>query len=73
VDALVAHVKASPPADPSQPVLVAGEPERLKRAARMTDGVYIDDVTWSEIVDGAATIGLDANELLAKLGGPLRA
>jgi uncharacterized oxidoreductase len=33
--AVIAHVKASPPADPDQPVLVAGEKERATRAARL--------------------------------------
>jgi len=38
----VGHVKASPPADPAAPVLVAGEPERIARAAREAAGVPVE-------------------------------
>ena len=58
VAALIAHVKASPPAAPGVPVQVAGEPERAARAARSRDGVPIDAVTWAEIRAAAATLGV---------------
>ena len=39
-------------------VLIAGEPERAARAARLRDGIVIDDATWSELQDSAAKVGL---------------
>ena len=50
VEAVIAHVKASPPASNGRPVLIAGEPERLSRAQRLADGVPIDQASWSEIL-----------------------
>jgi uncharacterized oxidoreductase len=57
VDAVVAHLKASPPADPDQPVMVAGEPEAKTRAIRLASGVPIDETSWQEIRDAAAKVG----------------
>jgi uncharacterized oxidoreductase len=59
VEAALAHVKGSPPADPELPVLVAGEPERLAREARLRDGVEIDDATWAELREAAASVGVE--------------
>ncbi len=58
IAATVAHFKASPPADPDFPVLVAGEPERIARQQRLQHGIPIDPTTWQEIRDTAATIGV---------------
>lgn len=63
VDATIAHVKASPPADPAKPVLVPGDPERLSAAARRANGVPVDDETWREITAAAAAVGLVAADL----------
>ncbi len=62
VDALVAWVKASPPRDGVEEVLVAGEPERRNRAARLRDGIPIDPVTWDGVIEAAVSVGcnLDA-------------
>ena len=51
-------VKASPPLDPAQPVLAPGEIERATRAARMRDGVPLDDATWNDIVAAATGVGI---------------
>ncbi len=53
IDALVAWVKSSPPIDPDQPVLVAGEPERIARAFRMSHGIEVDETSWAELVAAA--------------------
>ncbi len=58
VAAAVDHVKASPPADPALPVLVAGEPELLVRAAREAGGVPLDRATWEQIVEAGRSLGL---------------
>jgi uncharacterized oxidoreductase len=49
IDAMVAWVKSAKPAAEDLPVLVAGEPERMARAARMADGIEIDDTTWGQL------------------------
>ena len=56
VDALVAYLKATKPADPALPVLVPGEPERIARAERIRDGIEIDSTTWNEILAAAESI-----------------
>jgi uncharacterized oxidoreductase len=58
VAAAVAHVKASPPADPSLPVLVAGEPEAASRAARLAGGIPVAPGTWDDLAQEAAKLGI---------------
>ncbi len=58
VTAAVEFVKASPPADPALPVLVAGEPELAARAARIPGGVPIENATWEEIRAAAESVGM---------------
>ena len=58
VDAMIAYAKASPPADPDAPVLVAGEPERIKRAAMITDGIEIEENTWEALMAAAESVGM---------------
>lgn len=41
LDAVIDALRATPPADPAQPVMVAGDPEHAARAARETDGIPI--------------------------------
>jgi uncharacterized oxidoreductase len=57
VDAIIAYLKATKPADPALPVLVPGEPERIARAERVKNGIEIDGTTWSEILAAAESIG----------------
>ncbi len=63
IDATIAHVKASPAADPSKPVLVPGDPERQTMAERHAQGVPIDDETWREILAAGESVGVSAEEL----------
>jgi uncharacterized oxidoreductase len=53
IDGVLAWVKSAAPLDPSRPVMVAGEPERLTRADRLRDGIDIDDTTWGQILAAA--------------------
>jgi uncharacterized oxidoreductase len=55
----VAYVKASPPADPALPVLVAGEPEAASRAARLAEGIPVAAGTWEDLVREARGLGVD--------------
>jgi len=57
VDAIVAHLKASPPADAGEPVMVAGEPEARSRAIRLASGIPIDETSWQEVVTAAGKVG----------------
>ncbi len=54
----VAHVKASPPADPHLPVLVAGEPELAERARRGAQGIEVEGPAWEELRTTAAALGV---------------
>ena len=58
VTAAIDFVKASPPADPELPVLVAGEPELAARAARRRSGIPIENATWEEIRTAATSVGM---------------
>jgi uncharacterized oxidoreductase len=60
MDAFIAFVKASPPADPASPVMIAGEPERKMRAQRIASGIPIDARTWSDIRAAAESLGISA-------------
>jgi uncharacterized oxidoreductase len=55
----VAYVKASPPADPSLPVLVAGEPEAASRATRLAHGIPVAAGTWEDLVREARNLGVE--------------
>jgi hydroxycarboxylate dehydrogenase B len=68
VDGFVEFVKASPPADPTAPVLVPGDPERLAREARLRDGIEVDATTWEEILAAADAVGLGRAKAQALAG-----
>jgi len=62
IAAAVAHVKGSPPADPSLPVLVAGEPEMACRAERLARGIPVERATWEELRAAAESVGARMEE-----------
>ncbi len=68
-EALTAHVKGAPAADPALPVLIPGEPERISREKRMRDGVPVDAATWRELGEAADAIGLSAARFAALARG----
>lgn len=63
LDACVAHVTASPPMRPDEPVLIPGDPERLSAAARRADGIAIDDESWRELLAAGASLGVGADRI----------
>lgn len=65
VDAVIRHIKGSPPSVVSEPVMVAGEPERQKWAERSAAGIPIDEVTWEEILCAAEKVGVNRSRLQA--------
>lgn len=66
IDATVSYVKSARPADPGNPVIVAGDMERANTARRSEHGVEIDDAAWGEILDAGAGLGLDRSEMEAE-------
>ncbi len=58
--AFIDWVRASPPREGFDGVLIAGEPERAHRARRTAEGVPVDATTWREILDAATKLGVDA-------------
>lgn len=64
IDAIRDYALASPAAgDAEEPPMLAGEPERRKIAQRSVEGIPVDPRTWQELMDGAAGLGLDVEEL----------
>ncbi len=59
MEALIAWLTASPPAEPGKKVLLPGDPERTTRAERTNNGVPLDDTTWANIVAAAVDLGMD--------------
>ena len=68
IDALLDYVKSAPPADPGQPVMVAGDPERKASAERQADGIEIDPTTWEELLTAGEALGLGRAEARALAG-----
>jgi uncharacterized oxidoreductase len=61
IDTMIDWVKSAAPSDPELPVLVAGEPERIARAARLAEGIEVDDETWRQLtaIAGRYQIAVD--------------
>lgn len=53
-------VKDSPPSRPGAEVLAPGDVERRTRAARLAEGVPLDDKSWADLLAAAASVGIDA-------------
>jgi uncharacterized oxidoreductase len=58
IDLLVDYVTDSPPQSPDSPVLVPGDPERATKRQRLRDGIPVDDGTWSQLAQAAASLGV---------------
>ena len=57
-DVLTERIHDIPPAPGFDHVLVPGDPEARTRAARQRDGIPIEDDTWNDIVQAAASVGV---------------
>ncbi len=68
IEELERFFKASPPAKPDEPVLVAGEPEAMTLEERKRTGIPIDRVTWGGIVDAAVKVGIDRRRMQEMAG-----
>ncbi len=49
MDRLMSMLRATPPADPSQPVLVAGDPEHASHVERSRSGIPMTQTLWDEV------------------------
>ena len=61
--ALIAHVQEPPFAPGVNEVLTAGEPERRTMAQRRAHGIELDDETWKQIGEAAASVGVSPVEI----------
>jgi uncharacterized oxidoreductase len=68
VAAYIAHIRACTPADPAEPVMVPGDPERMRRADRLANGLPLAPDVWESLLDAGASKGLDRRELAALVG-----
>jgi hydroxycarboxylate dehydrogenase B len=59
-NAFLSWMKASPPREGFGDVQSAGEPERALMAQRTAHGIPVDSTTWSEILQAASRLGVDA-------------
>jgi uncharacterized oxidoreductase len=65
VRAYLDYVHACRPADPALPVLVPGDPERLRRAERRAHGLPLTGEAWESIISTGEQLGLNRAELAA--------
>jgi len=56
----------APAADPERPVMIPGDPERVARAARLVEGLPLDEETWENILSAGESVGLTRAAMLAE-------
>ncbi|MBL8346824.1 MAG: malate/lactate/ureidoglycolate dehydrogenase [Rubrivivax sp.] len=67
-DEFVAGLLQIKPREGHERVLLAGDPERRTRAERLARGLPVDATTWQQIVDAAASVGVEAAALRRTAG-----
>ncbi|MBA2300065.1 MAG: Ldh family oxidoreductase [Chloroflexi bacterium] len=63
-DFVLRRIKQVRPAQGFDEVLVPGEPEQRSAESRMKAGIPIADTTWSQIVEGGKSVGVDVEALV---------
>ena len=63
LDATIAYVKSSRPVKAGEPVLIAGEPERISRTERGREGIPMNEATWEEIITAAQKVGMTREQV----------
>ncbi|MEH2920344.1 malate/lactate/ureidoglycolate dehydrogenase [Samsonia erythrinae] len=63
-DAMLAYVRSSAVPDPTHPILIAGEPERMTQAQRSAEGIYLSDQEWQKIVAAGVSLGMEPTEFV---------
>jgi len=66
--AFAENLLALPAREGFERVLLAGDPERAMRARREAEGVPVDATTWQEILQAAASLGVDPRAVDAAAG-----
>lgn len=56
------EIRCSPPADPAQPVMIPGDPERRTRAERLAHGIPVDAELWESLMRAAEGQGIGRAE-----------
>lgn len=56
---LAHNIRTCPKAAGVQEIMLPGDPERRTKAARLKDGIVLDDGTWSQLKAVAAKLGVD--------------
>lgn len=64
VDQLFAAVKEVPLAPGFEEILIPGEIEYRTQAQREREGIFVEEVTWEQIVEAAQSLGVDVESLL---------
>ncbi len=59
ITAMSDYSKSAKPANPDEPVLVPGDPERIARAERGAKGIEIPMGTWDLLLEAAGQVGLE--------------
>ena len=67
IDATVKYFEASPPADPSNPVIAPGDPERTSKETRQREGIPLADRAWDGILAAGEEVGFSRGEAEALL------
>jgi uncharacterized oxidoreductase len=67
-ETFVTHLLQIAPREGHERVLLAGDPERRHRAERLAQGLPVDATTWQQILDAAASVGLDPKALHRRAG-----
>jgi uncharacterized oxidoreductase len=68
VEAIGQWIKASPPAEGFEEILLPGDPERRAKAARQAEGIPLDDKSLADILAAAESLGLLRSRLDQTLG-----
>jgi uncharacterized oxidoreductase len=64
----VASLLQITPREGHEHVLLAGDPERRTRQRRLAEGLPVDATTWKQILDAAASVGVDAEAVQRSAG-----
>jgi len=62
VDAMSDYVTGVRPANPDEPVLVPGDPERAARKARLANGIFLPELTWTWLLEAGEELGLNTEK-----------
>ncbi len=64
-DAMVRYIRSSPAPFPEEhPILISGEPERMRKTQRLTSGIEISDNEWQAICAAGRSFGLTEQDFV---------